>query len=131
MEETVTKEEIQEKIANIICKKPVEIGCEECYLLTDGDICKDFSGCRISEKTEQQLRYVMIQKDECTFLNACAGSGKTEVVSLKAAYEMLQWKYYNRGIAVLCFTNDATSVISNRIKQFTRKKIYIRTILEL
>ena len=117
----MTKEEIQEKIANIICKKPVEIGCEECYLLTDGDICKDFSGCRISEKTEQQLRYVMIQKDECTFLNACAGSGKTEVVSLKAAYEMLQWKYYNRGIAVLCFTNDATSVISNRIKQFTRK----------
>ena len=51
----MTKEEIQEKIANIICKKPVEIGCEECYLLTDGDICKDFSGCRISEKTEQQL----------------------------------------------------------------------------
>ena len=121
MEENVNKEEIQEKIANIICKKPANITCEECYLKGDGEICKGFKGCRISEKTAQQLDYVVMPKDECIFLNACAGSGKTEVVGLKTAYEMTQWTSYNTGIAVLTFTNDATAVISDRVKQFTRR----------
>lgn len=115
------KKELQERIANIVCKKNVDITCEECYLLETGEICKGFSRCRISEKTEQQLDYVVTPKDVCSFLSACAGSGKTEVVGLKAAYEMSQWTPYNQGIAVLTFTNEATNVINERVKQFTGK----------
>lgn len=105
------KKECQEKIANIICEKPVEITCEECYLLDEGEICKGYKQCRIAEKTEEQLEYVLMSKEENVFLKACAGSGKTEVVGLKTAYEMKKWDSYNQGMAVLTFTNDATNVI--------------------
>lgn len=115
------KEECQEKIANVICEKPAEITCEECYLLAEGEICKGYKQCRISEKTVEQLEYVLMSKEENVFLKACAGSGKTEVVGLKTAYEMKKWNLYNQGIAVLTFTNDATNVIIDRVRQFTGK----------
>lgn len=51
-------------------------------------------------------------------MRACAGSGKTEVVGMKAAYEIKKWKERNKGIAVLSFTNDATDVIKDRVKRF-------------
>lgn len=121
MEETVIKKECQEKIANIICEKPVEITCEECYLLDEGEICKGYKQCRIAEKTAEQLEYVLMSKEENVFLKACAGSGKTEVVGLKTAYEMKKWDSYNQGMAVLTFTNDATNVIIDRVRQFTGK----------
>ena len=118
----MSKEKYQEKIANVICNKPIDITCEECYLLGKGSICKSFSSCRISEKTVEQMEYAVMPIDECVFLNACAGSGKTEVVGLKTAYEMKRWNLYNQGIAVLTFTNDATNVIIERVKQFTGKR---------
>ena len=117
----MTKEECQEKIANIICSKPDNMTCDECYMSVRSDICNEFNGCRISEKTKEQLEYVTVPIEENIFLRACAGSGKTEVLGLKAAYEMRQWKLYNQGIAVLTFTNDATNVIIDRVKQFTGK----------
>lgn len=117
----MTKEEYQGRIAEIICNKPEEITCEECHRVINRDICKGFTQCRISEKTAEQLEYVMMPKEENVFLKACAGSGKTEVLGLKAAYEIKQWKSYNQGIAVLTFTNDATNVIIDRIKQFTNR----------
>jgi len=52
------------------------------------------------------------------FLKACPGSGKTEMVGLKAAYEMSKWKKTPGGIAVLTFTNNAAEVIEKRISQF-------------
>lgn len=115
------KEEYQEKIASVVCNKSEKITCEECYLLAEGEICKGFKQCRISEKTLEQLEYVIMPKEENIFLKACAGSGKTEVVGLKTAYEMKKWDFYNMGIAVLTFTNDATNVIIDRVKQFTGK----------
>ncbi len=117
----MTKEEYQGRIAKIICNKPEEITCEECHRVINRDICKGFTQCRISEKTAEQLEYVMMPTEENVFLKACAGSGKTEVLGLKAAYEIKQWKSYNQGIAVLTFTNDATNVIIDRIKQFTNR----------
>lgn len=118
----MSKEKDQERIANVICNKPIDLSCEECYLLEDGEICKGFDHCRIAEKTAEQLEYAVMPIDECAFLSACAGSGKTEVVGLKAAYEMQRWSLYNQGIAVLTFTNDATNVIIDRVKQFTGKR---------
>ena len=121
----MNKEEYQEKIANIVCGKSEKITCEECYILADGNVCKNFKECRIAEKTEEQLEYVMTSIKENVFLKACAGSGKTEVIGLKAAYEMKKWNSYNQGIAVLTFTNDATDVIIDRVKQFTgRNAVY-------
>ena len=83
-----------------MCGKSEKITCEECYILADGNVCKNFKECRIAEKTEEQLEYVMTSIKENVFLKACAGSGKTEVIGLKAAYEMKKWNSYNQGIAV-------------------------------
>lgn len=118
----MVKKEYQETIAKIICDKSEGITCDECFELAKGKICKGFERCRISEKTEEQIKYVMSSIDENVFLKACAGSGKTEVVGLKAAYEIKQWKYDNRGVAFLSFTNDATAVIESRVKQFVGRE---------
>ena len=117
----MTKEEWQETIAGIVCEKAEQITCEECYKSESPEVCKGYKQCRITEKTVEQLAYVMTPKEENIFLKACAGSGKTEVLGLKAAFEIKQWETYNQGIAVLTFTNEATNVIIDRIKQFTGK----------
>lgn len=114
----MTKDEYQEQIAKVICDKSNEITCDECFRLSNGHICEGFDHCRISEKTEEQLKYVLSSAEKDVFLRACAGSGKTEVVGMKAAYEIKQWKEINKGIAVLSFTNDATEVIKDRVKRF-------------
>lgn len=108
-------------IASLICDKPFNFSCDECYSRKIGKACNGFSKCRISEKTVEQLNYVQSPIDKHTFLKACAGSGKTEVVGLKAAYEIKKWKDKNKGIAILSFTNNATDVIRDRVKQFTGK----------
>ena len=118
----MVKNEYQEIIAKVICDKLESISCDDCFKSTKGKICNGFKRCRISEKTEDQMEYVMSSINENIFLKACAGSGKTEVVGLKAAYEIKQWKYDNRGVAFLSFTNDATAVIEARVKQFAGKE---------
>jgi DNA helicase-2/ATP-dependent DNA helicase PcrA len=52
------------------------------------------------------------------FKDGRLGSGKTEVVGLKAAYEIRSWPWRHSGIAVLAFTNAAATVIRERIGQF-------------
>ncbi|CAM4044403.1 ATP-dependent helicase [Cohnella lubricantis] len=74
---------------------------------------------KVAEKTEQQLKYVLSHTTENIFLEACAGSGKTEVVGLKTAYEISKWYSKNKGIAVLTFTNEATDTIKERVKLFS------------
>ena len=56
--------------------------------------------------------------DKNIYLKACPGSGKTEVVGLKSAYEIKRWDREAGGIAVLTFTNNAADVISERASQF-------------
>ena len=99
----MTKEECQEQVAKVICDKSDELTCDECFRLSNGHICEGLDHCRISEKTEEQLKYVLSSAKKDTFLRACAGSGKTEVVGMKAAYEIKKWKERNKGIAVLSF----------------------------
>lgn len=106
-----------EQIAKILCNKPDNITCEECFDKFRSQICEGNNNCRISEKNPEQLKYVISMLTENTYLKACAGSGKTEVVGLKAAYEIKQWNQEG-GIAVLSFTNDATDVIKDRVKRF-------------
>lgn len=73
---------------------------------------------RIEEKTNEQLDYIFSPLDQCIYLEACAGSGKTEVLGLKAAYEICKWGSGKSGIAVLTFTNEATATIANRVTTF-------------
>lgn len=78
---------------------------------------------RIEEKTDEQLDYILSPIDRCIYLEACAGSGKTEVLGLKAAYEICKWRSRQSGIAVLTFTNDATATIVDRVASFYGKPI--------
>ncbi|TGE33359.1 ATP-dependent helicase [Desulfosporosinus sp. Sb-LF] len=115
----MTKEEMHNSIAMTLCDKNSNLSCKECFQKGARDICKGYKHCRVSEKTEEQLEYILSSIDEDIFLRACAGSGKTEVVGMKAAYEIKKWsKFEAGGIAILTFTNDATEVIKDRISQF-------------
>lgn len=114
----MNKSDTQDMIANILCSKEPDISCKQCYAKNQGEICKGFSKCRVEEKTEDQLKYIISPIDENIFLSACAGSGKTEVVGMKSAYEIKKWSKNKGGIAILTFTNNATDVIKDRIYQF-------------
>lgn len=78
---------------------------------------------RIEEKTNEQLDYIFSPIDQCIYLEACAGSGKTEVLGIKAAYEICKWGSCKSGIAVLTFTNEATETIANRVTAFYGKPL--------
>ena len=78
---------------------------------------------RIEEKTDEQLGYILSPIDRCIYLEACAGSGKTEVLGIKAAYEICKWQSKKNGIAVLTFTNEATATIADRVSSFYGKPI--------
>lgn len=107
-------------ISNVLCGvDSITTGCP--YQVAGR--CKYFGSCRIKEKTDKQLDYILSPIDKCVYLEACAGSGKTEVLGMKAAYEICKWDSYNTGIAVLTFTNEATSTILNRILHFYHQPI--------
>jgi DNA helicase-2/ATP-dependent DNA helicase PcrA len=118
----VNKEAMQNKIAKLLCDKPEDLSCDDCFKFRKNYICKYSKKCRISEKTEEQLKYVLSPIDKNVFLEACPGSGKTEVVGMKAAHEISRWKRdANNGIAILTFTNEATDVIKKRVNGFCNK----------
>lgn len=113
-----THEELFHRIAANVCNKPGWKSAEVCFSQTDNSLCRNHQTCRLTEKTLQQLNYVQQLITENTFLCACPGSGKTEVVGLKAAYEIKAWPHSSKGIAVLTFTNNAAGEIAERITQF-------------
>lgn len=88
-----------------------------------GGTCQKVGRCRIKEKTDAQLDYILSSIDTNTYLEACAGSGKTEILGMKAAYEICRWTSRDTGIAVLSFTNDATATIQERITTFYRRPL--------
>lgn len=112
--------EAKNELAWRVCRKPGEISFGECLKTfgQDNQLCRDYGRCRIEEKSEEQLEYIFSSRNENVFLKACPGSGKTEVVGLKAAYEVMKWDAKVGGIAILTFTNNAADVISKRVMQF-------------
>ena len=116
----MNREEKTEYLARCICGKPSDVTPSDCHssLGRTNPLCSDYETCRIAEKSEEQLDYVLSSTASCVFLKACPGSGKTEVVGLKAAFEMMRWKKTPGGIAVLTFTNNAAKVIEKRAGQF-------------
>ena len=92
-------------------------------VLSAGKVFTQQAKERIEEKTNEQLDYILSPIDQCIYLEACAGSGKTEVLGLKAAYEICRWRSRQTGIAVLTFTNEATATIADRVSSFYGKPV--------
>ena len=112
------------------CEKLSALSRVLCNAITINDcphdienVCMKFGKCRIDEKTDPQLEYILSSIDQCVYLEACAGSGKTEVLGMKAAYELQKWNSHQSGIAVLTFTNEATATITDRVSAFYHKPI--------
>jgi DNA helicase II / ATP-dependent DNA helicase PcrA len=83
--------------------------------------------------SEEQLDFVLHPIKQSCYLKACPGSGKTEVVGIKAAYEISEWKEKFTGMAVLSFTKNAAKEIRNRVNKYgginaTQHPHYIGTI---
>ena len=113
-------EEKIDVLAYCICGKSPAISPSECRATigANNPLCNEYETCRIARNSGEQLDYALSSIEDCVFLKACPGSGKTEVVGLKAAYEMTKWAKAPGGIAVLTFTNNAAEVIQKRVSQF-------------
>lgn len=74
---------------------------------------------KIEELSDEQASFIVIPMNQSVYLKACPGSGKTEVVGLKAAYEIADWKEEYSGLAVLSFTKNATKEITERISKYS------------
>lgn len=87
----------------------------------------------LNRLSKEQEDFILHSIDESCFLKACPGSGKTEVVGIKAAYEIANWKDSFAGIAVLSFTKNAAKEIADRVTVYdginaTKHPHYIGTI---
>ncbi|SKD06714.1 DNA helicase-2 / ATP-dependent DNA helicase PcrA [Chitinophaga ginsengisegetis] len=72
----------------------------------------------LNKLSEQQTNYINYRTSQSTFLEACAGGGKTEVIGLKTAYEIKRWVNPNGGLAIITFTNSAANELDNRVKKY-------------
>ncbi len=87
------------------------------------DKCSSFGKCTFESLTDQQLEYVTTEISSNIYLNACPGSGKTEVVALKCAHEIMKWDNMHSGIAIMTFTNSAEDELRNRTVEYLGNQI--------
>ena len=85
------------------------------YKLAEHLKCKQDTLRKLSA---EQITYINNYLKKSTYLEACPGSGKTEVIGLKCAYEIKKWHNSIGGLAVITFTNSAATELSLRIKKF-------------
>jgi len=85
--------------------------------------CLELGTSFINNLNKGQLEYIISSIDENIFLKACPGSGKTEVLGIKSAYQINSWKNKHRGIAILTFTNSAEDEIRNRVETYLDEKL--------
>lgn len=67
----------------------------------------------------EQLSYINQRIDKSSFLQACPGSGKTEVIGLKGSYEINKWQDSKGGLGIVTFTSSAAKELSKRVKKFS------------
>lgn len=94
---------------------PAEIGVCKGKLASK---CLKCGYCSIEHLSEQQIAYILEDAISDIYLNACPGSGKTEVVGVKAAYEINRWNNRHTGIAILTFTNSAENELRFRVSSY-------------
>lgn len=72
----------------------------------------------LNKISSEQLDYIQFHFNESTFLDACPGSGKTEVLGLKVSlYANLPTNKY-KGLAAITFTQSAAKELDQRIKKY-------------
>ncbi|HII00832.1 TPA: ATP-dependent helicase [Methanosarcinaceae archaeon] len=76
----------------------------------------------IEKLSLEQLEFIVNPITNSSFLNSCPGSGKTEVVGFKAAYEASSWESPYSGMAILSFTKNAASEIWKRANKYSTQK---------
>ena len=76
----------------------------------------------IEKLSLEQLEFIVNPITNSSFLNSCPGSGKTEVVGFKAAYEASSWESPYSGMAILSFTKNAASEIWKRANKYSKQK---------
>jgi DNA helicase-2/ATP-dependent DNA helicase PcrA len=81
-------------------------------------LVKERLGMLNRDLSEEQLDFILHPIKTPCYLKACPGSGKTEVVGIKAAYDIKEWEDKFAGVAVLSFTKNAAKEISERIKKY-------------
>lgn len=69
------------------------------------------------ELTDEQASYIKSPINLNIYLEACPGSGKTEVIAKKAAKEISEWRNSPGGIAFLSFSNSASCELDKRITE--------------
>ena len=107
----------------LLCKK---MGDTSNYLECDGklcDKCQHDGYCNASHLSENQHAYIDSDIHSSIYLNACPGSGKTEVLGVKCAIEFERWSVANSGIAVLTFTNSAENEMKSRISLYSSQSV--------
>ena len=77
----------------------------------------------IDRLTLEQMEFITHDINIPCYLEACPGSGKTEVVGIKAAYEISYWKENFVGMAFLSFTNTAANEIDKRAKKYAGSSV--------
>lgn len=87
------------------------------------NLCLTRKLCSIKSLDQKQIGYIESLLNQNLYLEACPGSGKTEVLSLKVSYEITKWQARYSGIAVLTFTNSADKEIQERISTFLGKQL--------
>ena len=68
--------------------------------------------------SDEQFEYINHYLKHSSFLKACPGSGKTEVIGIKSAYEIHKWQSKHSGIAVITFTISAAKELNSRVRKF-------------
>ena len=107
----------------LLCKKSGEISN---FLECNGRLCgkcRHDGYCNASHLSEKQYAYIDADIYSSIYLNACPGSGKTEVLGVKCALEFERWSVSNSGIAVLTFTNSAEEEMRSRILLYSSKSV--------
>lgn len=108
----------REKICEVLCERnncPTSISkCAGKMIKRCSKLKKSF----INNLNDNQVRYITSSIKDDVFLKACPGSGKTEVVAIKCAYELKKWVQKYTGIAVITFTNSAEDEIRSRVEMF-------------
>lgn len=88
-----------------------------------GTRCQKLNGCVFNCFSDEQIEYIVSDVSSNVYLDACPGSGKTEVVGIKGAYEIQNWQQNHSGIAVLTFTNSAENEIKLRTEEYLGHQI--------
>lgn len=70
--------------------------------------------------SDEQLDYINFHFQESTFLEACPGSGKTEVIGLKTAYYINLVNSSYKGLAIITFTQSAAKELTQRIQKYNK-----------